>query len=47
MNNTTKLTNYTMSTTNDLMCILNTRLYSKLLLFLVGVMLIECLYLTS
>jgi hypothetical protein len=47
MNNTTKLTNYIMSTTNGLMCILNVRLCSKSLLFSVAVMLGEDLCLTS
>jgi len=47
MNNTMKLTNYITRTTNDLMCILNARLCSKLLLFSVGVMAVERLYPTS
>ena len=47
MNNTMKLTNYITRTTNDLMYILNTRLYSKLLLFSVGVITVERLYPTS
>jgi hypothetical protein len=44
MKNTMKLTNYTTSTTNDLMYILNARLCSKSLLFLAGVISVERLY---
>jgi len=47
MNSTTKLTNYITSTTSDLMCIPNVRLYSKSPLFSVGVMPGEHLCLTS
>jgi hypothetical protein len=47
MYNTTKLTNYITSTTNDLMYILNARLCSKSPLFSVVGIIVERLYPTS